>query len=187
MRRARSHGDKFRFGADHCLRLPGAGGAVEIDQRLTVDLPVQYRENRREPVLPGKCHVLCLPANAVQSRASTCSLSASLRIASVSSAAKAYRIICCAACCFDTARAQIEQLLFVNAPHRRPVAAFHVIGVNFQLRFGVDLPPAARAADYCWSSDRRFSARAARRLISPLNTARPLSLTMVLCSWRLVQ
>ena len=44
---------------------------------------------------------------------------------------------------FDTARAQIEQLLFVNAPHRRPVAAFHVIGVNFQLRFGVDLrqPP----------------------------------------------
>jgi hypothetical protein len=44
---------------------------------------------------------------------------------------------------FDTARAQIEQLFFVNAPDRRPVAAFHVIGVNFQLRFGVDFrqPP----------------------------------------------
>ena len=35
---------EFRFGADHCLRLLGAGGAVEIDQRLTVDLPVQYRK-----------------------------------------------------------------------------------------------------------------------------------------------
>ena len=44
---------------------------------------------------------------------------------------------------FDTARAQIEQLFFINAPDGRPVAAFHVIGVNLQLRFGVDLrqPP----------------------------------------------
>ncbi len=37
----------------------------------------------------------------------------------------------------NTARAQIEHLFVVDATYGSAVAAFHVIGVDFQLRFGV--------------------------------------------------
>ncbi len=72
-----------------------AGGAVEIDQRLTVDLPAQQRKIRAYPFY-RKCHAFS-PGRRWPIRARICALSVSSPIASVSSAAKAYRIICCAA------------------------------------------------------------------------------------------
>lgn len=79
------------------------------------------------------------------------------------------------------ARAQVEHLLIVNTPDRRAVAAFYVVRIDFQLWFAS-------------TSARRPSKRlllvicpsvlmaCCATLIRPLNTARPLSLTMVLCS-----
>lgn len=37
----------------------------------------------------------------------------------------------------DPARAQIEHLFIINTPHRRAVAAFHIICIDFQLRFSI--------------------------------------------------
>ena len=37
----------------------------------------------------------------------------------------------------DPARTQIEHLLVVDPPYRRPVTAFHVVGIDFKLRLGI--------------------------------------------------
>src|SRR5262249_4473441 len=38
----------------------------------------------------------------------------------------------------DTAGTQVEQGFFAELPYRRPVAAFYVVGIYFELRLGVD-------------------------------------------------
>ncbi|MCS5946853.1 hypothetical protein LNP25_27025 [Klebsiella variicola subsp. variicola] len=57
-------------------------------------------------------------------RASTCSLSASLRTSLGELGGEGVEDHLLRRSLFDTARAQIEQLFFINAPDGRPVAAF---------------------------------------------------------------
>ena len=38
----------------------------------------------------------------------------------------------------ESARAQVKELLFLNLPDRRAVRALYIVGVNLQLRLGVD-------------------------------------------------
>ena len=78
---------KFRLGVNHRFRLLRAGGAVEVGQRLAINLAIEKREIRAH-AFHRKCHALP-PGKRWPIRASICCLSASSSIASVSSAAKA--------------------------------------------------------------------------------------------------
>ncbi|MNT35517.1 hypothetical protein D3C72_1715480 [compost metagenome] len=89
---------KIQLAIDYRLRLLRTGRAVEVSQRLAVDLTRQDREIAAHP-FDGKTHAASPGSGKRRAmRASTDSRMVSLPIPSVSSAAKAKIIICCAAC-----------------------------------------------------------------------------------------
>ena len=87
---------EIQLAVDHHLRFLRAGGAVEIGQRLAVHLTRQQREIAAHAF--NRITHAASPGRRWAMRASTRSRMMSLAMPSVSSAAKAKMIICCAAC-----------------------------------------------------------------------------------------
>ena len=152
---------KLGFGVNHRFRFLRAGGAIEINQWLAVNLAAQHREIGAQPVL---LKMSCIPSRQALANARQHLLFQRVIANGFSKlGGEGVEDHLLRRLLIDTARAQIEQLLVVNTTDGGTVAAFDVVGVNFQLRFGIDFRQPSQAADCCWSSDHRFSARVARR------------------------
>ena len=154
---------------DHRLRLLRRGGVVEIHQRLAVHVLLQNREVRADLLDVESERRLAASrvrtARAADAHPTSCQLrspiivgSAGWRVAAhdASMQCSAYRATAPASCgrctrwrrrssrlraaaSSDAARAQVEQRLLVELADRRAVRALHVVGVDLQLRLGVDL------------------------------------------------
>ena len=139
---------------DHRLRLLRGGGIVEIDQRLAV-----HRLAQDGKILAPAGDIAChcdwreqyfrfhfhhnSPKRVVLRQTSQQNFfkpgrKDATRMRSMTSCAKACTSSLRAAGRVDAARAQIEQLRFVELPDGGAVSAFHIVGVNFQFRLGVD-------------------------------------------------
>lgn len=126
---------KLGLGVNHLARFLRTGGAVEISQRQTVYLTRKHRKvgphfvdgknhlaPPRQPLTDSGQHLLFKPLITQCFR--------QFGSEGVNDHLLGILLI-------DPARAQIEYLFIINTPHRRAVAAFHIICIDFQLRFRI--------------------------------------------------
>lgn len=125
---------KLSLGVNHLAWFLRTGGTVEISQRQTVYLTRKHRKVGPHFV-DGKSHLA--PRQSLTDSGHHLLFKPLITQCFRQFGSKGVDDHLLGILLIDPARAQIKHLFVINTPHRRAVAAFHIICIDFQLRFSI--------------------------------------------------